>query len=106
MDHKSIIYLFSQPKLSGRQARWIEELSEFDLSVEYKSGCSNIVADALSRRPDYEVNSVSQLLPDESFLKDIRNAYSEYMFFEPIIKHLENLNETMELSTVSVLSYS
>ena len=55
-DHKSIIHLQTQPKLSERQVRWNEFLSEFgtDLVIEYEAGKMNIVADALSRRSDHE----------------------------------------------------
>jgi hypothetical protein len=40
-DHKSIIHLLSQKHLSGRQARWIQELAEYDVKIEYRKGCLN-----------------------------------------------------------------
>ncbi|KAL0437391.1 UNVERIFIED_CONTAM: Transposon Tf2-11 polyprotein [Sesamum radiatum] len=40
------------PKLTSRQARWQELLSEFHFVLEYRAGSSNHVADALSRRAD------------------------------------------------------
>ncbi|KAL0457824.1 UNVERIFIED_CONTAM: Transposon Tf2-11 polyprotein [Sesamum latifolium] len=40
------------PKLTSRQARWQELLSEFPFVLEYWAGSSNHVADALSRRAD------------------------------------------------------
>lgn len=58
-DHHSIIHLPTQPHLSGRQARWVEMLVTFDITIEYRAGRSNIVADALSRRSDLRVTSVS-----------------------------------------------
>ncbi|KAL0430882.1 UNVERIFIED_CONTAM: Transposon Tf2-11 polyprotein [Sesamum radiatum] len=42
----------TQPKLTSRQARWQELLSEFHFVLEYRAGSSNHVADALSRRAD------------------------------------------------------
>ena len=48
-DHKGLTHLLSQRKLSGRQARWMEKLSEFDFVVEYVPGADNVLADALSR---------------------------------------------------------
>ncbi|KAL0379222.1 UNVERIFIED_CONTAM: Transposon Tf2-11 polyprotein [Sesamum radiatum] len=43
----------TQPKLTSRQARWQELLSEFHFLLEYRAGSCNHVADALSRRGDF-----------------------------------------------------
>jgi transposase InsO family protein len=48
-DHKGLIHLLKQKNLTGRQARWIEKISEFDFEIIYVPGTSNILADALSR---------------------------------------------------------
>ena len=48
-DHKGLTHLLTQKNLSGRQARWIEKISEFDFRVEYVPGVDNVLADALSR---------------------------------------------------------
>ncbi|KAG3207761.1 hypothetical protein PC129_g21207 [Phytophthora cactorum] len=37
--------------------RWLSFFAEYDFRVEYKSGRLNVVADALSRRPDYAVKT-------------------------------------------------
>ena len=52
-DHNSLQYLKTQPSLTARQARWTDKLAEFDFTIEYVTGTSNIVADALSRRSDH-----------------------------------------------------
>ena len=41
-------------ELNARQARWAEELSSYDFVIEHIKGKENTVADALSRRPDYQ----------------------------------------------------
>ena len=51
-DHASLRYLQTQPNLSRRQARTLDFLSQFDFTVVHVPGKSNVVADALSRRPD------------------------------------------------------
>jgi hypothetical protein len=61
-DHKSLQHFWSQPKLPGRQTRWMELLQAYDIDIAYIKGTTNVVADALSRRPDHtqvSVNSVN-----------------------------------------------
>jgi RNase H-like domain found in reverse transcriptase/Reverse transcriptase (RNA-dependent DNA polymerase)/Integrase zinc binding domain/Chromo (CHRromatin Organisation MOdifier) domain len=53
-DHDSLKYHKTMPNLSGRLARWIEKMAEFDYTIEHIAGVKNVVADALSRRADYK----------------------------------------------------
>ena len=46
--HYELQYLFDQPKLNARQARWMALLSEFDFKIKHIKGKENKVADALS----------------------------------------------------------
>ena len=56
-DHISLKYIHTQPKLSKRQIRWSTELAEYDFDIFHKPGKENVVADALSRRPDHRPTS-------------------------------------------------
>ena len=56
-DHQSIRYFMTQTKLSEKQMRWANFLSQFHFHIAHVSGKQNLVADALSRRP--RVNAVS-----------------------------------------------
>ena len=49
-DHCGLKYLFDQPTLNARQARWLEFLCEFDFEIKHFKGKKNKVVDALSKR--------------------------------------------------------
>ena len=53
-DHASLRTATKSPHLSQRIARWLSFFSEYNFVVHYKPGKTNILADALSRRPDYD----------------------------------------------------
>ena len=50
-DHAALTWLRHTPDPVGQQARWLEQLEEYDFSVEHRSGTKHANADALSRRP-------------------------------------------------------
>jgi hypothetical protein len=49
VNHMVIKYLVNKAEISGRLARWVLLLEEFDYTVEYKSGRIHLQADHLSR---------------------------------------------------------
>ena len=57
-DHHSLKFLQMQPQLSRRQAHWLELLAEFDFEVVHRPGKSNVVADALSRLNNVEIEEL------------------------------------------------
>jgi len=60
-DHDSLKYHKTMPNLSGRLARWMEKMAEFEYELKHIPGKDNVVADALSRRADYAaVNALVQ----------------------------------------------
>jgi hypothetical protein len=53
-DHKSLEYIQTQPHLNERQTCWLARLAEYDYTITHRRpGKTNVVADALSRRPDH-----------------------------------------------------
>ncbi|POM69451.1 LOW QUALITY PROTEIN: Pol protein [Phytophthora palmivora] len=58
-DHASLRTATNSPHLSQRMARWLSFFAEYNFRVEYKPGKLNVLADALSRRPDYELAHIS-----------------------------------------------
>ena len=75
-DHNSLKYLQTQPHLSPRQARWLERLQEFDYDIQYRPGKDNVVADALSRRPDHRLATITTVSADPEFSQHLQTAYN------------------------------
>ena len=63
-DHASLRTATNSPHLSQRMARWLSFFAEYSFRVEYKPGKLNVLADALSRRPDYVFAHVSRETTD------------------------------------------
>ena len=57
-DNSGVKYMFNQPDLNARQARWLAFLRKFDFEVRHIKGKENKVGDALSRRVHglFEIN--------------------------------------------------
>ena len=53
-DHHSLQWISTQPNLSARQSRWVEQLQDYSFKVHHLAGDKNGAADALSRRADHE----------------------------------------------------
>jgi hypothetical protein len=51
-DHRNLAKFMTTTKLTGRLARWWEQLSECQFQIQYRPGEENTVADALSRYGD------------------------------------------------------
>ncbi|KAG2847066.1 hypothetical protein PC113_g17850 [Phytophthora cactorum] len=83
-DHASLRTAVKSPHISQRMARWLSLYAEYDFRVEYKPGRLNVVADALSRRPDYAVKTADAnrigvervSAPSSSLIDDVKAAYA------------------------------
>ncbi|POM62500.1 polymerase [Phytophthora palmivora] len=85
-DHASLRTATNSPHLSQRMARWLLFFAEYNFRVEYKPGKLNVLADALSRRPDYELAHVSRVTTD--LYDRIRLAYQGNENYTPLVRFL------------------
>ncbi len=51
-DHNSLVWLMRFKNIQGQLARWLEELSQYDMEILHRDGKSHINCDALSRIPE------------------------------------------------------
>ena len=49
VDHSTLLYLVNKQGLTGRLARWMLLLQEFDFQIHHRTGVQHAVADYLSR---------------------------------------------------------
>ena len=71
-DHKELEYFMTTKKLTPRQVRWVEFLSEFNFVISYQNGKKNNKANVLTRKPNksliddedkWREHSIRMLLP-------------------------------------------
>ncbi|KAG3126065.1 hypothetical protein PI126_g22492 [Phytophthora idaei] len=114
-DHASLRTAMKSPHLSQRMACWLSFFSEYNFVVHYKPGKNNILADALSRRPDYDPRdslgrqasieeddedncatchasglNLTSVSPEMPLRDEIRAAYEHDTTYSSILEHLRS----------------
>ncbi|KAG3132175.1 hypothetical protein PI126_g19751 [Phytophthora idaei] len=85
-DHASLRTATNSPHLSQRMAWWLSFFAEYNFRVEYKPGKLNVLADALSRRPDYELAHITRVTTD--LYDRIRMAYRNDKSLASLVRFL------------------
>ena len=61
-DHQSLKHLFSQPLIFDRHIKWVAFIQSFQSILQYHLGKKNVVADALSHKPQlYHLSTVQSV---------------------------------------------
>ncbi len=66
-NHATVKYLMNKPTITGRLARWLLFLQEFDITIVEKPRRANVVADYLSRihHDKNDTTLIDDTFPDE-----------------------------------------
>ena len=70
-DHENLKYFKEPHKLNGWQARWYLKLQDYDFTLQYIPGKTNMKADMLSRREKVDTkedNQDIQMLKEELWI--------------------------------------
>ncbi|KAG2966526.1 hypothetical protein PC118_g19128 [Phytophthora cactorum] len=94
-DHVSLRTAVKSPHISQWMARWLSFFADYDFRVEYKPGRLNVVADALSRQPDYAVKTAdanpigveSVSAPSSSLIDDVKPAFASGADAKPLLSY-------------------
>jgi len=87
-DHASLEYLHTQAKLSRRQARWLETLQAHDFIIRYRPEKTNVIADALTRKREFNqvVSRLALELPQER----LQESYLQDDYLHPLYQALND----------------
>jgi len=109
-DHASLQYLLTQREFTNRrQARWSELIQSVLPHIVPIKGSNNVVADPLSRRPDYRDDDSIEFLdtilcspmsivqPDAALIDDIKEAYNDSEQWKNFIQHPDVQHEYYEV---------
>jgi len=105
-DHRALEYFMTTKKLTPRQARWAEYLSQFNFEIQYRTGKSNSLADALTRRDQglqlqkeqADKNRTQTFLPFSKLSKMVQNdVTSRGVVIAPVEPALQHMAEELTL---------
>lgn len=96
-DHSSIRHVLKQATLTNRQIGYLAKLQEFDFDVKYWPGAKNKLADALSRRADYQPVCCAAEVECQPVVVEVepqpvmdvegfKSAYHSDDYFGPVLK--------------------
>jgi RNase H-fold protein (predicted Holliday junction resolvase) len=77
MDHQSLQYLNSPGKLNQRNLKWVKFLQNYTFLLKHRSGRSNKVVDALSRRQ----NLLTEMQIEVVGFNELKNLYPKDLDF-------------------------
>jgi hypothetical protein len=91
-DHRSLKELMSQIIQTPEQQLYLSRLIGYDYTIQYRSGKTNVVADALSRVPEFITSDLLMLtVPSFSFLKSLKQELSHHPEFKDMMHNITTM---------------
>ena len=103
VDHDALKYMINKPQLSGRIARWVLLLQEFNFTVEVRPGKSHANADHLSiLRKDSRSEPIDDSFPDAQlfYIDVIPHEYAKIIEYLHSNKFPTDFNEKQKRQLV------
>jgi hypothetical protein len=76
-DHYALKFMLDQRLSTVPQHQWVSKLFGYDFAVEYRPGCLNVVADALSRRENGDEQLSALTGPSFKLFDDLRQELQD-----------------------------
>lgn len=88
-DHRSLKELMSQIIQTPEQQLYLFRLIGYDYTIQYRSGKTNVVANTLSRVPEFITSDLLMLtVPSFSFLKSLKQELSHHPEFRDMLHNI------------------
>ena len=102
-DHFALKWLYNFKNLEGQLARWVEVLSQFNMTIEHRPGKHHINADALSRRPN---DDPCLIVKDPKMLpcggcKHCMKVHNKWADFEDQVNDIVNLADNVKKGSIT-----
>ena len=110
-DHQSLVWLFMLKEPRGKIARWIEILSQYDFSIQYRPGKSQGHCDALSRCenpkacecPGQDMSEPLKCGPCKKCLKRAKDMLHEQQYKEIVSEGNASSQPANQMDAVSTI---
>jgi len=97
-DHQNLTYCKPAILLNRRQARWAEDLKQYNFQILYRKGSANVKADILSRCPEFTSREGGTTSATQQTIVD----KSEWLEVGAMELDANNEYETVQISAIDV----